>query len=99
MNEEKKCPRCGEMYSSFPALSRRDDKTDICPTCGQEEALIDVGFLKATENEKSFSQNKTRRQEENTERICSMCGSVYYARNDFMKGDRCSMCQTRREDE
>ena len=35
------CPRCDGDYQGFPAISRRDNKTAICPNCGQEEALID----------------------------------------------------------
>lgn len=39
---EKFCPRCGRTYTSFPAWSRYDDKTMICPDCGVEEAMINV---------------------------------------------------------
>ena len=35
----RKCPRCGKNYDSYPALSRKDNKTKICPQCGQEEAV------------------------------------------------------------
>lgn len=37
----KKCPRCGGVYSDYPALSRVDNKTDICSPCGTEEAIQD----------------------------------------------------------
>lgn len=43
-NQIKTCPRCGDQYEEFPALSRRDNKTDICSDCGTEEALIDAGL-------------------------------------------------------
>lgn len=33
------CPKCGREYSERPALSRVDNKTDICPDCGIKEAL------------------------------------------------------------
>ena len=36
------CPICGQQYTGLPALSRRDNKTDICPTCGMIEALEDL---------------------------------------------------------
>lgn len=39
--DNAKCPRCGRLYSGYPALSRRDDKTEICPDCGTEEAFED----------------------------------------------------------
>lgn len=34
-----KCPKCGRRYNARPAISRVDNKTEICPMCGQEEAL------------------------------------------------------------
>ena len=40
------CPSCNEHYSGFPALSRRDNKTDICSACGTREAMED--FSNAT---------------------------------------------------
>jgi len=33
------CPMCGREYSEHPALSRKDDKTEICPECGMQEAI------------------------------------------------------------
>lgn len=33
------CPVCGRVYTEPPALSRRDNATDICPDCGMMEAL------------------------------------------------------------
>ena len=36
-----KCPSCGKMTTDFPALSRRDNMTDICSACGTREALED----------------------------------------------------------
>lgn len=41
------CPECGKEYNSYPALSRKDNKTEICPECGQREALEAFqGYLK-----------------------------------------------------
>ena len=37
------CPRCREEYYEWPALSRRDNKTEICPACGIAEAMEDSG--------------------------------------------------------
>lgn len=39
--EERVCPSCGKVYYEHPALSRKDNKTLICPACGQKEALED----------------------------------------------------------
>ena len=33
------CPKCGELVTEHPALSRVDNKTDICSQCGMIEAL------------------------------------------------------------
>lgn len=35
----KVCPRCNEEYTGYPALSRKDNKTEICPDCGTAEAF------------------------------------------------------------
>ena len=35
------CPRCGEKYWAYSAISRRDNKTKICSNCGTIEALFD----------------------------------------------------------
>ena len=37
----KNCPRCGEDYNKFPAMSRTDNKTEVCPPCGTAEAMED----------------------------------------------------------
>lgn len=43
----KICPKCKQEYSGYPALSREDNKTEICPQCGQKEALEAFqGYLK-----------------------------------------------------
>jgi DNA-directed RNA polymerase subunit RPC12/RpoP len=43
----KVCPRCIHNILREPeasnALSRRDNKTYICATCGNEEAIVDMG--------------------------------------------------------
>ncbi len=38
------CPICGSAYAGHPALSRRDNKTLICPDCGTREALETIGI-------------------------------------------------------
>ena len=37
----KICPICGNEYDEYPAISRRDNQTEICPKCGQKEAMED----------------------------------------------------------
>jgi len=45
-----KCPRCNcyrmHQKEALNATSRRDNKTYICPKCGENEALIDAGLEK-----------------------------------------------------
>lgn len=47
----KICPKCGKVYSEYPALSRADNKTFICPDCGVREALADAGLNKEKQEE------------------------------------------------
>ncbi len=54
IRELKKCPRCGSMYGRAPALSRKDNKTLICPDCGTREALESIG-IEAAEQEEILS--------------------------------------------
>lgn len=42
---EKICPSCEKKYSSRSAVSRIDNRTSICPSCGVREAL--EGFAKS----------------------------------------------------
>lgn len=37
--KRKKCPSCGRYMVGYPAISRKDNKTEICSTCGMLEAL------------------------------------------------------------
>lgn len=37
--EKRTCPKCKREYTEHPALSRDDNKTEICPACGTLEAL------------------------------------------------------------
>ena len=46
----KVCPVCGKEYDSYPAISRRDNVTEICPDCGLMEAIEDwVAYMKEVE--------------------------------------------------
>ena len=40
------CPKCGKTYKGHPAISRVDNETPICPTCGTREALESIGVSK-----------------------------------------------------
>jgi transposase-like protein len=47
----KTCPLCGKEYKGHPAISRVDNQTPICPTCGTRQALEGLG-LKSDEIDK-----------------------------------------------
>lgn len=38
------CPVCGKPLKGYPALSRKDNKTEICSDCGTREALANFGM-------------------------------------------------------
>ena len=44
INRIRKCPYCGAEYQGHPAISRKDNKTPICPDCGTREALESIGI-------------------------------------------------------
>lgn len=39
IDRERICPICKKSYSLPPAISRKDNKTPICPSCGMWEAV------------------------------------------------------------
>lgn len=49
--EKKRCPICGQWYETAPALSRTDNKTDICPDCGTRQALEAAGIAPEQQDE------------------------------------------------
>ena len=44
--EIQRCPKCGREFTEYPALSREDNETEICPECGIAEAV--EAYQKAT---------------------------------------------------
>lgn len=53
---ERKCPICGRYYDEQPALSRKDNKTEICSICGMKEAIR--GMLRYDLPKKGVDNNK-----------------------------------------
>lgn len=37
--DRQTCPRCGRHNTSLHALSRKDNRTMVCDSCGVDEAL------------------------------------------------------------
>jgi len=44
MEEHRQCPRCEEPILGWPAISRRDNATEICSECGIAESMEDMGY-------------------------------------------------------
>ncbi len=38
----RKCPKCKKSYNGYPAISRADNHTKICPICGETEAFAQL---------------------------------------------------------
>ena len=56
-----KCPICGKEYDDRPAISRKDNKTEICPDCGTLEALEAIGATQETKDEVLMTIHETRK--------------------------------------
>lgn len=50
MSKNKKCPICKNKIMGVAALSRKDNKTEICSRCGRIEAIEE--FIKLIKKEK-----------------------------------------------
>lgn len=59
----KICPKCGKQYSSYPALSRTDNKTKICPDCGTKEA-VDEYYRFSKKVDEAFGKERAGNHEE-----------------------------------
>lgn len=58
----RRCPKCKREYTAEPAISRKDNKTEICPSCGLIEALEDFrGRLEKEKDEALKLARKTKR--------------------------------------
>ena len=51
IDKKSKCPICGKYYMGQGAISRIDNKTEICSECGVNQAMRDfVNFLENHHN-------------------------------------------------
>ena len=54
----ERCPKCGELYEGYPAISRRDNKTKICSRCGAAEAMFDFAVYLSKRENKEDNDNE-----------------------------------------
>lgn len=59
-NSKRICPKCGRAYSDYPAISREDNKTEICPVCGVREAMSSAGMSVGKQREVLIRVTKAR---------------------------------------
>lgn len=52
----KICPKCNKKYDGYPAISRVDSKTKICPTCGTKEALDALKNIQKTKSSQKVAE-------------------------------------------
>lgn len=57
-----KCPKCGRDCDRLLALSRRDNKTNICDECGVKEALEDFKNYHQSNKGKTNPYERTRQR-------------------------------------
>lgn len=53
------CPVCGRDFTGYPALSRKDNETLICPECGQREALESIGIFDVKDQDRVIGLSRT----------------------------------------
>ena len=65
INNGRICPCCGKAYREYPALSRIDNKTLICPDCGTRQALMGIGIGEEEQNAILETIHRYSRKNEN----------------------------------
>ena len=78
----KKCPKCGNWFLNYPALSRRDNKTYICPDCGVKEAMEDYMSSRKKEGLEEATANALLEDPENKSLTKSLTESVDWSYYD-----------------
>ena len=83
-NEIKKCPKCKLEYKRPSAISRLDNKTEICELCATAESM--AIFKMATENKKiELSIVKETKLEKEIKKELKEKGPAYYILEDGTK--------------
>lgn len=66
MSEKLTCPICGQEIKGAPALSRTDNRTQICADCGTRQALAAIGVTNAEDvlaRIHEYEAHKTQKEE------------------------------------
>lgn len=58
----RKCPKCKKSYNGYPALSRADNHTQICPLCGRTEAFAQLKGIVIRPDALSEEEAKIRKE-------------------------------------
>ena len=74
----KICPSCLQQYSAMPALSRKDNKTEICPICATQEAMDDSAGLLSKELQEEVLQAVRKSYNDNGIGVPMPKGSVVH---------------------
>lgn len=59
-NTKRICPKCGKTYLDYPAVSREDNRTEICPDCGVKEAMTSAGMNVGSQREVLIRMTKAK---------------------------------------
>lgn len=57
-----KCPKCKKQYNGYPAISRADNQTSICPICGETEAFAQLRGIIIRHDELSEEETIIRKK-------------------------------------
>lgn len=79
------CQMCKRLYFGYPAISRVDNKTEICPDCGTKEAMI------AMMESDAFKQMIKSKEESGACSNCVPCDTCGYGPKNFAK-HACRIC-------
>lgn len=52
------CPKCNKKYKEPPAISRKDNKTEICSACGTREAIEDAEKIFAIKRNRKIKKER-----------------------------------------
>lgn len=58
----RRCPKCKKSYNGYPALSRADNCTSICPRCGETEAFAQLKGIVIRPDALSEEEVKIRKE-------------------------------------